>query len=44
MEIEMGIEDTEGRKFVFSVTITSLCILMFQIDLIILCVHMHTYV
>ena len=42
MEIEMGIEDTEGRKFVFSVTITSLCILMFQIDLIILCVHMHT--
>lgn len=32
MEIEMGIKDTEGRKFVFSVTITSLCILMFQID------------
>ena len=32
MEIEMGIEDTEGRKFVFSITITSLCILMFQTD------------
>ena len=36
MEIEMGrergIEDTEGRKLVFSRTITSLCILMFQID------------
>ena len=46
MEIEMGIEDTEGRKFVFSLTITSLCILMFQTDfqLFYVCIYACTYV